>query len=106
MSVARIRRNDQVVVRTGRDAGKTGRVLQILPARSRAVVEGVNLVKKTLRKSQDNPQGGISEKEASMALSNLQVYCPSCKKGVRTRRERDGAKGIRQCARCGHAFDS
>jgi large subunit ribosomal protein L24 len=101
----KIRRNDMVTVRAGRDAGKNGKVLQVMPARSRAIVEGVNLVKKALRKSQDNPQGGLADVESSVALSNLQLYCPDCKQGVRVRRSREGGRRVRKCARCDHAFE-
>ena len=104
----KIRRNDIVVVLHGRDASKdkTGKVLQVLPSRGRAVVEGLNLVTKHLRKSQDNPKGGITRKEASIALSNLMLYCAQCKRGVRASRVAEGGKRIRKCKRCGYAFDA
>jgi large subunit ribosomal protein L24 len=94
-----------VVAVAGVSAGKTGKVLQVLPRTDRAVVEGLNLVKKTLRKTQDNPQGGIVEKEAPVAGSNLMLYCPECKKGVRTNADPDGERRVRKCKTCGHAFD-
>jgi len=106
MSVPRIKKNDTVIAVSGTNIGKTGKVLQVESARGRALVEGVNLVKKCLRKTQDTPQGGIAEKEAPINLSNLMLYCSECKKGVRVRRERDGDHAKRQCVRCGHAFDS
>lgn len=67
------KRGDVVKVLTGDDAGKTGKVLQVFPTQARAIIEGINYVKKHLRKSQDNPKGGIVEKEASMHVSNLKV---------------------------------
>ena len=67
----RIRRGDMVVAIAGADRGKRGKVLRVLPETSRAIVEGLHTVKKHMRKSQDNPQGGIVEREAPMALSNL-----------------------------------
>ncbi len=103
-----IRRNDVVLVRTGRDAvgKKTGKVLQVLPGRGRAIVEGLNLVTKALRKSQDRPQGDLIKKEASLAVSNLMLYCPHCKDGVRVARVRKpGGPAVRTCKRCGHMFD-
>jgi large subunit ribosomal protein L24 len=69
---ARIKKGDVVRVLSGDSRGKTGKVLQVLPGSERAVVEGVNFVKKHLRKTQDNPQGGVFEKEASIHISNLQ----------------------------------
>ena len=105
MSVSKIRKNDTVMVTTGVSAGKTGKVLQVFPSRMRVVVEGVNLVKKNLRKSQDNPHGGIIEKEGSIAVSNLMLYCPECKKGVKAGRVREADKSVRRCKICGHVFE-
>ncbi len=105
MSRATIRKNDNVMVIAGADRGKTARVLEVVPEKDRALVEGVRLVKKTLRKTEDSPQGGITEKEASVHISNLQIYCPDCKTGVRVKKERmeDGVQ--RKCIKCGHSFD-
>lgn len=70
-----VKKGDVVVAISGDDAagGKTGKVLRVLPEKGRAIVEGLNFVKKHMRKSQDNPEGGIIEKEGSIALSNLRV---------------------------------
>jgi large subunit ribosomal protein L24 len=99
-----IKKNDIVAAMRGRSAGKTGKVLEVLPERGRALVEGLNLVKKTLRKTQDTPKGGIVDKESSIATSNLMLYCPTCKKGVRIRRAVEGDKNVRKCKGCGHLF--
>lgn len=106
MSIALIRKDDTVVAARGASSGKSGKVLRVLPERGQAVVQGLNIVKKCLRKTQDNPQGGIAEREAPMALSNLLLYCPDCKKGIRTRRVKDAGKMVRKCKKCGHAFDA
>lgn len=105
---AHIRRNDIVQVMTGSAATgrKTGKVLQVLPASGRAIVEGVNYIKKKLRKSQDNPQGAIVEKEAPVMISNLLLYCPHCKRGVRASHVRtEAGKRSRRCRKCSHVFD-
>ncbi len=68
-----IKKNDQVVVISGSHKGKSGKVLEILPAKQRAVVEGVAMVKKHLKKSQENPQGKIAEREGSVHVSNLML---------------------------------
>ena len=102
----KIRRNDIVMVLRGRDQGKQGKVLQVLVEDRRVVVEGVNLVTKHLRKSQDNPKGGITKKEAPIALANLKFFCAQCKKGVRITRVLEGNKRVRKCKGCGQAFDS
>ncbi len=105
---AHIRRNDIVQVMSGREriAGKSGKVLQVLPSRGKAVVEGVNFVKKTMRKSQDNPEGAIVEKEAPVMISNLLLFCPRCKKGVRVARVKtESGKRARRCKKCSHVFE-
>lgn len=103
-----IRKNDIVVARSGSAAlgQKTGKVLQVLRKRGRAIVEGLNFVHKNLRKSQDNPKGGIVKKEAPIALANLMLYCPNCKKGVRTKREMaENDRKVRKCRKCGNKFE-
>lgn len=105
MSGMRVKKNDIVVATRGVGAGKTGKVLQVLPGKGRAIVEGVRMIKKAVRKARDNQQGGIIEKEGSIALSNLMLYCPQCKKGVRVRREKTEGKTVRRCVKCKHSFD-
>jgi large subunit ribosomal protein L24 len=84
-----VRKGDIVEVVAGDDAaaGKTGKVLQVFPRESRALVEGVNLVKKCMRKTQDNPQGGIAEKEAPIAASNLRVVDAADRKKGKAKRK-------------------
>ena len=73
MSKCHIKKGDTVKVIAGDDKGKTGKVLEVNPGTGRAFVEGINFVKKHMRKTQDNPQGGIAEQEAPIAISNLKV---------------------------------
>ncbi len=73
MAKLKIKRGDTVQVIAGADKGKSGKVLQVSPDAGRVLVEGVNLVKKHLRKSEENPQGGIVEQEAPVAISNVKV---------------------------------
>ncbi len=68
-----IKKNDQVVVIAGSHKGKSGKILEVLPAKNRAVVEGVAMIKKHLKKSQENPQGKIAEREGSIHVSNLML---------------------------------
>jgi len=68
-----IKRNDAVVVISGSHKGKTGKVLEVLPAKQRARVEGVAMMKRHLKKSQEHPQGTISEREGSVHISNLML---------------------------------
>ena len=69
-----VRRDDVVLVIAGEERGKTGKVLQVFPLRRMAVVEGLNLVKRHVRKTQENPQGGIVEKEAPIPVSKLRRH--------------------------------
>ena len=68
-----MKKGDQVEVITGNHRGATGKILQVLPKKQRVVIEGVNLIKKHLRKSQDNPSGTISEREGTVHISNVKV---------------------------------
>ena len=68
-----IKKGDTVIVIAGDDKGKSGKVLQTAPTSGRALVEGINIVKKHMRKTEENPQGGVVEMEAPLAISNLKV---------------------------------
>ncbi len=88
-----IKTGDTVVVITGADKGKTGKVLRILTDKNRVVVEGVNRLWKHVRPSQRNPQGGRIQKDAPIHLSNVQPLDPASGKGTRVRfQEQDGRK--------------
>ena len=102
-----VRKNDNVIVVTGKDRGKRGRVLKVIPARNRVVVEGVNFIKRHTRPNpQRNVKGGIVEREAPLHASNVQIVCPEC--GVPTRIGHqllaDGRK-VRICRKCDGAVD-
>ena len=74
-----IRRNDTVIVIAGRDRGKRGRVLRVVPADNRLLVEGVNIIKRHTRPNpQRNIKGGIVERESALHASNVQLVCPEC----------------------------
>ena len=90
---------------TGKDRGKQGKILQVFPDSGRALVEGINLIKRHVRPTQEHPQGGFSSQERPIALANLQRVCPRCRRGVRVKisRAADGA-GSRVCARCGEGL--
>jgi len=105
MTKTRIHRDDEIVVIAGRDKGARGKVIRTLPANGKVLVAKVNMVKRHTRPSQ-NSKGGIIEKEAPIALSNVQYYCPSCKTGVRlgAKALEDGRK-VRTCKKCGEVLD-
>jgi large subunit ribosomal protein L24 len=102
---AHVRKNDVVLITSGRDRGKQGRVLRVLPAEGKAVVEHVNMIKKHTRKNPGkNQKGGILEREAPLRLSNLKVICPACSEPTRTgSKEHDGER-VRKCVKCGEAM--
>jgi large subunit ribosomal protein L24 len=102
-----IRKNDIVIVRQGKDKGKTGKVLVIKAETRRAVVERLNYVKEFIKPDRSkNVQGGIMEKEASIPLSRLMLYCDECQTGVRPRHKRheDGTRS-RVCPKCDNGLD-
>ncbi|MFN2420727.1 MAG: 50S ribosomal protein L24 [Gemmatimonadota bacterium] len=81
----RIVKGDTVLVVSGDDRGKTGRVLAVFQDKHRVLIEGVNFVKRHTRPSQQNPQGGIVEREAPIHLSNVMLYDPKAQRGTRVR---------------------
>jgi large subunit ribosomal protein L24 len=100
-----IRRNDTVKVITGRDKGKEGRVLRVFPDDAKLLVEHVMIVKKHVRPNpQRNIKGGIAEQESRIALSNVQLVCPSCGP-VRIGHEMRGDRKVRVCKKCGTTLD-
>jgi large subunit ribosomal protein L24 len=103
---ARIRKNDTVMVITGRDRGKSGKVLRVIPEKDRALVERLNLVKRhTKARGPQSPQG-IVEKEAAIHLSNLMILCDRCNAPVRMgKRVLDDDRSVRVCRRCGEQLD-
>ena len=102
-----IRKNDNVVVVSGKDRGKRGRVLRLVTGKNRLIVEGVNIVKRHTRPNPgQNVKGGIVESEAALPVSNVQLLCPEC--GAPTRLGRrllgDGRK-VRICRKCDGVVD-
>ena len=81
--MARIRKNDTVVVISGKDKGKTGKVLRVWPKLNKALVEHVNLVKHFERRSQQNPSGGVVERESALPLSKLALIAPKTQEATR-----------------------
>jgi len=101
-----IRRNDQVRVITGRDKGKQGRVLRVMPDESKVLVEHVMMVKKHVRPNpQRNIKGGIAEQESPISISNVMLMCASCNRPVRVGQEKHGDRHVRVCRRCGATLE-
>ena len=105
MTKMNIKKGDRVKVLSGKDKGKEGVVLRSIPQKERVVVEKVNMIKKAMRPTQQNPQGGISTMEAPIHVSNVMLVCPSCKEATRVSRKRNEGKKIRVCKKCGKDID-
>lgn len=97
----KIKKNDIVYVLSGRDTGKTGKVFKVYPKKDYALVEGVNYVKKHARKTKQDQQGGIIQKESRIHICNIAVFCKTCSKPAKTGINvlADGSKS-RYCKRC------
>ncbi len=105
MSIGRIKKGDEVVITTGVDAGKTGKVLRVDRVKGRAFVEGLNIRRCTIKRSSEHPQGGMVDREAGIAVSNLMPYDPAAKKGVRVSRVVEGDRRVRKSRAGSHVFD-
>lgn len=100
-----VKRGDTVTVTTGKDKGKSGKIVKVDTGRSVAVVEGINVVKRHTR-ARGNQPGSLTEKEAPIHVSNLMIFCEKCAKPVRVKSSllEDGKK-VRVCIKCGESFD-
>ena len=106
-SGSKIKKNDQVEVIVGKDKGRVGTVLHVYPAKNKAIVEKVNIIKRHTKPNPANQQGGIIEKEAPIQISNLKLICPQCSKTVRVGKKvlDDGVK-VRICKKCGESVEA
>ena len=106
MGAAKIKKGDSVVVRSGKDKGRSGTVLQVMPKDGKILVQGVNIAARHRKPSQANPQGGIDRREAPMAISKVGVADPKTGKATRVRFEagKDGKK-VRIAVKSGEKID-
>ena len=108
MAKLHVKKGDQVLVLSGKDKGKKGRIISALPAEGKVIVEGVNIVKKHTRATQ-RVQAGIHEQEAPIYSAKVMVICPSCKKPTRIKKSpgKNGEKTVwvRACKKCGELLD-
>ncbi|WP_418791430.1 50S ribosomal protein L24 [Phosphitispora sp. TUW77] len=101
-----VKKGDTVLVITGKNSGKKGKVVEVLPKDNKLIVEGVNIVKRHTKPTQKIPQGGIVEKEAPIAVSNVMIFCSKCNSPRRINKEiLANGKKVRVCNKCGEAFD-
>lgn len=101
-----VRRGDRVLLLSGKDKGKKGKVITTLPDAGRIKVEGINIIKKHAKPTPKVPQGGIREMEGAFAVSKVMVICPACSKPTRVGKKvaADGRR-VRSCKRCGESLD-
>ena len=105
MAKMNIKKGDKVKVLSGKDRGAEGVVLAAKPEAQRVTVEKVNIIKKAMRPTQANPEGGISSMEAPIHVSNVMLICPSCKEPTRVSNKRVDGKKVRVCKKCGADID-
>lgn len=101
-----VKKGDEVLVLSGKDKGRRGKIQRVLPRNSAVLIEGLNLVKKHAKPTKANPQGGVIDKALPLHVSKVMVVCPGCSQPTRMRRERavDGTL-VRSCHRCGRNLE-
>ena len=101
-----LKKGDNVLVISGEDKGKKGKIVGILPKKMQAIVEGVNFVKKHTKPTQKVPQGGVVKQEGSIHASNVRLICNKCNKPTSIKREKiKEGKKVRVCKKCGEIID-
>ena len=101
-----VRKGDTVVVLSGKDKGKQGKVITAMPKAGKVIVEGVNKVKRHSKPNLKVPQGGIITKEMPLHACKVQVVCPACNKPTRIGHKEVAGKNVRVCKKCGEVVDS
>ena len=99
-----VKKGDTVVVLSGKDKGKQGKVLGTVPGSLKVVVEGINMVTCHIKPRRQGEEGGIVKREAAIAACKVQVVCPKCKKATRVAYEIKDGKKVRVCKHCGAAL--
>ncbi|MFN2259439.1 MAG: 50S ribosomal protein L24 [Parasphingopyxis sp.] len=102
---AKIRKGDKVVVIAGKDKGRQGEVTRVMPKQGKLLVDGINVIARHRKPSQENPKGGIDRIEAPLAISNVALQDPKTGKPTRVRFEEKDGKKVRVAARSGETID-
>ncbi|MDT7868240.1 MAG: 50S ribosomal protein L24 [Candidatus Pacebacteria bacterium] len=100
----KIKKGDTVLVVKGKDKGKKGKVIKVIPKEARIIVEGVNLVKKHLKPKRVGEKGKIVEIPAPLSWANVRLICPSCSKPTKVGFRFEGEKKVRYCKKCNKSF--
>ena len=101
-----VKKGDTVVVLSGKDKGKQGKVISAFPKNAKVIVEDVNKVKRHTKPSVKSPQGGIIQKEMPLNVCKVQLICPACNKPTRIAHKLVDGKNLRICKHCGEVVDS
>jgi len=100
------KKGDNVLVISGDDKGKSGKIVSIFPRKMKVIIEGVNFLKKHNKPTQKVPQGGVIKKEGALHISNIKLICNKCNKPTNIKRERTKeGKRVRVCKKCGEIID-
>jgi large subunit ribosomal protein L24 len=106
LSKTHIKKGDTVMVTAGKEKGKSGKVLKVIPEKQKVVVEKINFIKRHSRPTKKAPQGGIIEKEGPLQVSNVNVLCPKCNVPVRIKKKvLDDGKKVRVCVKCSEILE-
>ena len=105
MAKMHIKTGDNVVVLSGEDKGVQGEVIAVSPEEGKVIVKGVNIIHKHVKPRRQGESGGIVDAEGAIYASNVALYCPNCKKGVRVHHEVVDGKKVRVCTKCGYKFN-
>ena len=100
-----VKKGDTVVVLSGKDKGKKGKVVTAMPKKGKVIVEGVNKVKRHTKPNVKAPQGGILGKEAPLHACKVMLVCPACNKPTRVGHKEVNGKNVRVCKKCGEVID-
>jgi len=101
-----IKKNDTAIVLSGKEKGKKGRVITVMPSKEKAIIENINIIKKHIKPNKQNTQGGIISKEGSLHISNIMLVCPKCSKPTRMSTTIfENGKKLRMCKKCKEVID-
>ncbi|PID55944.1 50S ribosomal protein L24 [candidate division KSB3 bacterium] len=106
MAKLHVKKNDTVKVISGKEKGKSGKILKAYPAKGRIIIEHLNMIKKHTKRQRQGQGGGIIEREGTIHASNVMLVCPGCKQATRIGKKilEDGSK-VRTCKKCGEVVD-
>ncbi len=104
MSKLHVKTGDTVMILSGKDCGKSGKVLQVSPKEGKVIIEGLNMVTKHVKPRREGEQGGIVKAEGALYASKVQPVCPKCGKPTRVGHVGTGVKKVRVCKKCGAEF--